>query len=1122
MNEAAAQVVWRIGETIDGIYQVRQVIESGGLGLVHRVHHRGWNIDLAVKTPRPELVSSPQRIGDFEIEAQTWIGLGLHPHIVACVYVRRLGGLPRVFAEWVDGGSLAEAIESRRLYSGSEAEALARVLDVAIQFAWGLDYAHARGLVHQDVKPANVMLTTDWTVKVTDFGLAKARATAGETVTAASGGSLVAAFGGGLTPGYCSPEQAAAFRDAGSGGRPSHLSRATDVWSWAISVWEMFTGEPPCRHGQAASEAFEAFRNASGVKDSAVPALPATMAQLLARCLDSDLTTRPRRMGELADELVELYQNLVAGPYPRTKPEPAKLVADGLNNQALSLLDLGQAEDAEQLWQQALSADPHQLHSIYNRGLHRWRCGRITDAELIDDLEMVRTFHEGPEADRLLALAHLERYDTTAAREALRGAARKSPEVSGIAEALTAAQRQGELAEPRPLAGSDSRTVFRAAAVSADGRIAVTDGGRGETGKMLQVWDLPTATCLRTLSGHTRQVNAVAVSPGGGIVISGSDDCTVRAWDAPGRKCLQVMTGHTQRVNRVAISADSRIAVSSGGDQSVRVWDVPSGACLHTLTGHVGEVRSVAVSATGRVAVSGGADRTVRVWDVHIGANTHNLMGHTGQVDSVAVSADGRTAASCSAADNSLRVWDLASGACVRNLNSRWVFRVAIAVDARIAFSRSMDETVRVWDLADGTCLRTLVNDRLPGEAGTLRTLSGSLAVSADGRTIVTTSQQHTAFVWEVPTARGHRAGWSYARPRSAYALRADAGAVEDAARRAEALFSAGDPTGAAVALRTARAIPGYRRDRRLVSLWCKLADLGARGRLQDAWPQHTLVGQPPVAVSASGRIALSGGRDRTVQVWDAGSGAHLLTLPGLTPVGILADGRIATYGGGAIRMWDPDGGATSAVASGYATAVAVSADGRFAVSAKGDDTVRVWDLATGTLVQALTGHTEGVTAVALSGDGRVAVSGSSDTTVRVWDLETGACLHTLAFHDNWVKAVAVSADGRFAISIATGGERVRVWDLDRGVCLRTLDAVTDAAAVALSADGRIAVTAGRDKSLRVWDWATKACLHTLTGHTERIRDVALSADATVAVTAGDDETVRVWLLDWEYEFGAR
>jgi WD40 repeat protein len=75
--------------------------------------------------------------------------------------------------------------------------------------------------------------------------------------------------------------------------------------------------------------------------------------------------------------------------------------------------------------------------------------------------------------------------------------------------------------------------------------------------------------------------------------------------------------------------------------------------------------------------------------------------------------------------------------------------------------------------------------------------------------------------------------------------------------------------------------------------------------------------------------------------------------------------------------------------------------------------------------------------------------------------------------------------------------------------------------AVAMSADGRVALSGSDDKTVRAWDLAGGSCLRTLTGHTDRVSSVALSADATVAVTGSDDQTVRVWVLDWEYEFGA-
>ena len=409
-NSASAQ--WTVGAVIDDLYEVREVITSGGMGVVHRVLHRGWNMDLAVKTAKPELVSSPARMADFEAEAETWVGLGLHPHVVTCVYVRRIDGLPRVFAEWVDGGSLADAIANGRLYQGTGDEVVARILDVAIQFAWGLDYAHSRQLVHQDVKPPNVMCTADWTVKVTDFGLAKARAAAGEAVPSGPGVSVLAGYGG-MTPAYCSPEQAHAAHVVKSGGRPTPLSRATDVWSWAVSVWEMFTGEPPCQSGQAAAEAFRAFRENPWADDPAIPPMPDALAELLTRCLDPDPVARPRRFDQLADELAQLYQRLVGAPYPRTKPEAAQLLADALNNQALSLLDLGRIAEAEQLWQQALTADPHHLHTIYNRGLRRWRWGQTTDTALIAELETMRAAAPGAHVDHLLALVHLERFDTS-------------------------------------------------------------------------------------------------------------------------------------------------------------------------------------------------------------------------------------------------------------------------------------------------------------------------------------------------------------------------------------------------------------------------------------------------------------------------------------------------------------------------------------------------------------------------------------------------------------------------------------------------------------------------------------------------------------------------------------
>jgi serine/threonine protein kinase len=138
---------------------------------------------------------------NFLSELQTWLDLPEHPHLVACRFFRTVEAELAIFAEYVESGSLEACIAERRLTQ------LDHILDVAIQFAWGLHAAHELGLVHQDVKPGNVLMTPDSVAKVSDFRLARARAVAGER--GAGGGENLLMSCGGMTEAYCSPEQAA-------------------------------------------------------------------------------------------------------------------------------------------------------------------------------------------------------------------------------------------------------------------------------------------------------------------------------------------------------------------------------------------------------------------------------------------------------------------------------------------------------------------------------------------------------------------------------------------------------------------------------------------------------------------------------------------------------------------------------------------------------------------------------------------------------------------------------------------------------------------------------------------------------------------------------------------------
>jgi hypothetical protein len=176
--EQAVGFEWSPGDVVLDLYEVKTVTEGygedleekpyheGGFGRIYKVWHRTWQIEMAVKTPRADAFQSQEQKDDFTQECKTWINLGLHPNVAACHYVRDLGGAPRVFSEYAEGGTLEDWIRTGRLYEGEDQKAvLARMLDIAIQFAWGLHYSHERGVIHQDVKPLNALMWNDGTLK---------------------------------------------------------------------------------------------------------------------------------------------------------------------------------------------------------------------------------------------------------------------------------------------------------------------------------------------------------------------------------------------------------------------------------------------------------------------------------------------------------------------------------------------------------------------------------------------------------------------------------------------------------------------------------------------------------------------------------------------------------------------------------------------------------------------------------------------------------------------------------------------------------------------------------------------------------------------------------------------
>jgi serine/threonine protein kinase len=386
LDQEQVPSIWQIGDVILDKYAIRAIFTSGGMGLVYRAYHKDWDLDMAVKSPRPEFFQTEEQASDFEREAETWVNLGLHPHIVSCFYVRRLGGIPRIFAEFVEGGTLSEWIRSGRLYLGSAEAGMARILDIAIQVAWGLHFSHQKGLVHQDVKPGNVLMTPDGTAKVSDFGLASARLAAheGTATTRRAGQSILVEGAGFLTPEYASPEQFAG----------QSLSTASDAWSWAALVLEMLKGECDWADGRAVPFVLQEFYQEKFQTDP--------LAQLLHECLVVPVKQRSSCLLAQAEALIRIHENLTGVTYPRSYTGESQASSDALNNKGASLLDLGKTERGIEFLEQAMKLNPRNLNAKFNQLVTAWRLAKATDEEIIQELSSFRDETNSDALDTLL------------------------------------------------------------------------------------------------------------------------------------------------------------------------------------------------------------------------------------------------------------------------------------------------------------------------------------------------------------------------------------------------------------------------------------------------------------------------------------------------------------------------------------------------------------------------------------------------------------------------------------------------------------------------------------------------------------------------------------------------
>ena len=588
-----------------------------------------------------------------------------------------------------------------------------------------------------------------------------------------------------------------------------------------------------------------------------------------------------------------------------------------------------------------------------------------------------------------------------------------------------------------------------AVAYSPEGQRIVT-GSADQTAK---VWRASNGKESLTLRGHRGPVKSVAFSPDGRRVLTGSWDKTAMVWDATNGDKLLILKGHEAAIFSAAFSTNGQRIVTGSQDQTARVWDAVTGTNLLTYSGHTSPVWAVAISPDGQRIVSGGWDQTARVWDAANSNELCTLVGHRGAVLSVAFSPDGQSIVTGSL-DHQAIVWNATNGAILHRLRGHGasVFSVGFSPDGKRIISGSGDQTARIWDAAIGEELHVF-----KGHGSQI----GSAAFSPDGRRIVT-------------------GGGAVRRPSPDG--RFFVANIED------------DPT-------------------------AKVWDAGGGMEVRTLEGHTDVVSS--VDVSADGRLVLSGSFDRTARVWDVLSRREVQRVSGqgapIRAVAFLPDGKRFVTGSfdGTASVWDSASGEEIHKLEKHAAeifSVAVSSDGRRIATGSWDGRVKLSDAATGTLLHTFPDRGGKVYPVAFSPDGQRLVSASwgESVNVNVWEANSGKPLFTFQ-PTAGIWSAAFSRDGRRIVT-GTHGLTATVWDAASGKEQLNLKGHTEHIhAAVFSPDGRRIVTGSADRTAKLWDAATGEELLTLKGHSDVVFSVAFSPDGQRIVTGSGDHTIKVW-----------
>jgi eukaryotic-like serine/threonine-protein kinase len=660
-----------------GKFELLAELGKGAMGTVYRARDPVLGRQVALKTVAPALLSQPESRARFQREAKAAAKLQ-HPNIVTIYELGEDGGTLFIAMELLEGMDLAQ------LMAGSAQLTRDQKVRIVVDICRGLDYAHKQGVVHRDVKPANVRITHDGTVKVVDFGIARSADTANMTQT-----GLVLG-----TPSYMAPEVL-------EGGRSDHRA---DIWAVGIILYELLASRRPFEAQNTHALIYKVIHEAPRPLDAQALALPSGLVEASAKALARTPDDRFPDLLSMAQAL-----ELSVGFTGRDTPLPPAVrdrAYERNYEEARQLLAENDLEGALAAARRAQALSPSKTGIV--------SLIAAIEAQLENDDTRPRSLPATPVPPiPLSAFPTL----TSSTRPPPPGALPRPEDASYSrlpTPVLTDLRKRGASAF-RELATFGELPATHAVCPSPVRDLIAVAGADGA----LRLWDLHSRTKVATMrsemhqrTGHDAIAVSLAFSPDGGLLASGHVDSLVRLWDIQQGLEVPVRLRHEATVPALTFSPDGATLASGSLDANVRLWDVGAalgGEARRELHRQPSGVTAIAYGVGGDTLLTAHLNRILRLIDAATGKLLATVRTIDAQVSLLALAPDGRhVAAACQ--DRTIRVFDLESQKQTSVLagHKKPVTSLAFFAEGLHIASVAQECVVQLWDAERGAAMAAL------------------------------------------------------------------------------------------------------------------------------------------------------------------------------------------------------------------------------------------------------------------------------------------------------------------------------------------------------------------------------------------------------------------------------